>query len=77
MFFPNYSSVLPKIKFSTEKDEIVTAEGDKLLAKGAIKKVVLVDGQFISNLFLVPKKDEILRRYKFEKNEFICWIPTF
>ena len=33
----------------------------KLLAKGAIKKVFTVDGQFISNLFLVPKKDGTLR----------------
>jgi hypothetical protein len=59
--FPNYSSFLPEIKFSTEKAEIVTAEVSKLLAKGTIKKVFAVNGQFISNLFLIPKKDGTLR----------------
>ena len=58
---PNYSSFLPKIQFSAEKAELVTAEVSKLLTKGAIKKVFAVDGQFISNLFLVPKKDGTLR----------------
>jgi len=59
--FPNYSSFLPEIQFSTEKAKIVTAEVNKLLAKGSIKKVFPVDGQFISNLFLVHKKDGTLR----------------
>jgi hypothetical protein len=61
--FPNYFSFLPEIQFSIQKAEIVRAEVSKLLAKGAIKKVFAVDGQFISNLFLVPKKDGTLAIY--------------
>lgn len=34
---------------------------EKLLRKGAIEKVDPVEGQFISNIFLVPKKAESLR----------------
>ena len=45
--FTNFSSFLPEIKLSTEKAEIVTAEVNKLLAKGAIKKFALLMG----NLF--------------------------
>ena len=59
--FPNYSSFLPKIQFSAEKAELVTAEVSKLLSKGTTKKVFDVNGQFISIFFLVPKKDGILR----------------
>lgn len=58
---PDYSSFLPEIQFSKEKTVIVTEEIEKLEAKGAIKKVDPVDGQFVSNLFLVPKKDGSLR----------------
>jgi hypothetical protein len=40
---------------------IVSTEIDKLLMKGAIKEVDAVEDQFISNLFLVPKKDGSFR----------------
>ena len=50
-----------EIHFSKEKAEIVTIEVNKLLQKGAIRHVEPVQGQFISNLFLVPQKDGSLR----------------
>lgn len=59
--FPRFSSFMNEIKFSPNEAEIVSQEIDKLLFKGAIKKVDPVQGQFISNLFLVPKKDGSLR----------------
>lgn len=58
---PKISSVMREINFSTDKAKVVTDEVNKLLAKGAILKVDPVEGQFISNIFLVPKKDGTLR----------------
>ena len=51
--FPNSSSFLPEIQFSTEKAEIVTAEVSKLLAKGAIKKVFAVSNLTVIQDLLV------------------------
>lgn len=58
---PDFSGFLPEIPFSKEKVDIVSLEIEKLLRKGAIEKVDPVEGQFISNIFLVPKKDGSLR----------------
>lgn len=58
---PTYSSYMKEINFSEEKSKIVSLEVNKLIEKGAIKKVDHMAGQFISNIFLVPKKDGSLR----------------
>lgn len=52
---------LPEIHCSKEKANILYLEIEKLLQKGAIEKVDPVEGQFISNIFLLPKKDVSLR----------------
>jgi len=76
--FPQGSFFMNEIQFSKEKAEIVSTEIDKLLMKGAIKEVDSVEDQFISNLFLVPKKDGSLRPViNLKKNEFICGISPF
>jgi hypothetical protein len=59
--FPQGSSFMNEIQFCKQKTEIVSTEIDKLLMKGAIKEVDAVEDQFISNLFLVPKKDGSFR----------------
>ena len=59
--FPQGSSFMNEIQFCKQKTEIVSTEIDKLLMKGAIKEVDSVEDQFISNLFLVPKKDGSFR----------------
>ena len=61
-----------EIHFAKEKADIVTAEVDKLLLKGDIEMVQQIEGQFISNIFLVPKRRFFASSYKFEKLEFIC-----
>ena len=58
---PDFSGFLLEIHCSKEKADILYLEIDKLLQKGAIEKVDPVEGQFISNIFLVPKKDGSLR----------------
>ena len=58
---PDFSGFLPEMSFSKEKADIVSLEIEKLLQKGALEKVDSVEGQFISNIFLVPKKDGSLR----------------
>ena len=53
---------IPKqISFSKSEIELVDKEVSTLLQKGAIEKVQFKDDQFVSNLFLVPKKDNSLR----------------
>ena len=59
--FPQGSSFMNEIQFCKQKTEIVSTEIDKLLMKGAIKEEYSVEDQFISNLFLVPKKDGSFR----------------
>lgn len=58
---PDFSGFLPEIHCSKEKADILYLEIEKLLQKGAIEKVDPVESQFISNIFLVPKKDGSLR----------------
>lgn len=49
---------IPKqISFTESESVLVQNEVDVLLAKGAIKKVQNPFDEFISNIFLVPKKD--------------------
>ena len=59
--FPEHTFVMNEIHFAKEKADIVTVEVDKLLLKCAIEMVQQVEGQFISNIFLVPKKDGSMR----------------
>lgn len=42
--------------FSTKETELIEAEINKLISKGAISEVHPCHDKFISNLFLVPKK---------------------
>jgi len=44
-------------KMSKEETSLISQEVKAMLGKGAIQKVTNVEGQFLSNLFLVPKKD--------------------
>lgn len=49
---------IPKqISFTESETALVQNEVDVLLAKEAIKKVQNLSDEFISNIFLVPKKD--------------------
>ena len=50
-----------EIVFSQDKAKLIDLEIEKLLAKGAIEIVEPINGQFISNIFVVPKKDGSLR----------------
>ena len=59
--FPCYSGSLNEIPFSEEEAKIVSLEVEKLLEKGAVIKVLPEKDQFVSSLFLVPKKDGSLR----------------
>ena len=52
-----YQSKPPKLPtFSAKETELIEAEINKLIAKGAISEVHPRNDEFISNLFLVPKK---------------------
>ena len=46
-----------EIKFSVEETDYVDAEIEKLLLKKVIKKSPEQEGQYVSNIFLRPKKD--------------------
>lgn len=62
---------IPKqIAFSPSEIELVDNEISTLLQKGAIAKVQVENDQFISSLFLVPKKDNSLRNLR-NLNQFI------
>ncbi|CAC5367588.1 unnamed protein product [Mytilus coruscus] len=54
---PQGLSFMNEIHFPLHKFEIISVEVQKLLAKGTIKEVDSLENQFISNIFLVPKKD--------------------
>ena len=48
----------PKIRRRTQLEHgLIKREIEKLLKKGAIEKAEVTKGQFISSLFLVPKKE--------------------
>ena len=50
-------SNLPFDTFMTEEEKLfVYAEVETLLSKGAVKRVTCTHGQFVSSIFLVPKK---------------------
>ena len=57
---PEYSNY-NEIDFSQEKAELIDLEVEKLLKKGVIERVKPTPGQFISTIFVVPKKDGSLR----------------
>ena len=44
-------------KMSAQESWLVTKEVESMLKKGAIQKISVKKGQFLSNLFLVGKKD--------------------
>ena len=57
-FHQPFQEFLPKLpNWSVEQSECISKEIDNLLQKGAIVQVVPEQGQFLSNLFLVQKKN--------------------
>lgn len=58
---PVQTFVPKEISFNCEKAGLIDAEIEKLLNKGAIQKCDIELDQFISNVFVVPKKDGSLR----------------
>lgn len=57
-----YQLTNPKqIKFNEEKFNLVSQEVQNLIDKGAIEEVMDTSDAFMSNIFLVPKKDGTLR----------------
>ncbi len=50
-----------RIPFIAREIEMISAEVHKLLQKGAIKQVEHTSGEFISNIFIRPKKDRSFR----------------
>ena len=68
------------IKFSMQETANVDAQITKFLEKGIIVESSLEDGEFISNIFLRPKKDGSYRMILNLKdlNTFVTfhqWIP--
>ena len=47
--------------FRTRKRKLIDLEVQKMLQKGAIRRASFNPGQFISNLFIIPKKSGDLR----------------
>ena len=42
--------------FSDEEKKLIDLEVQKMLQKGAIRRASFNRGQFVSNLFIIPKK---------------------
>ena len=53
---PFQFKVPSKVVFSKEQSAAIDTEAAKLLGKGAIMHAERTEGEFISNLILVPKK---------------------
>lgn len=58
---PEQQQVPQEMHFPVEQEKLVTKEVAGLVQKGAISPVKTVQGEFISQLFTVPKKDGGLR----------------
>ena len=54
---PQQNRALPSLNFSKQEKQLVDIEIEKLLVKNVISEVQHVPGEFISNIFLRPKKD--------------------
>ena len=54
---PTQTLTPPELKFPTDQTKLITAEVHELLGKGAISLVQGDAGGFISQIFIVPKKD--------------------
>ncbi len=53
-----YQTRIPRdLQCEPQEAEMITSEIAKLLEKGAIVKTNHVEGEFISNIFIRPKKD--------------------
>ena len=50
-----------KIVFSDEEKQLIDLEVHKMFQKGAIRHALFAPKQFISNLFVIPKKNGELR----------------
>ena len=54
---PEQQQVPQEMHFPVEQEKLVTKEVAGLVQKGAISPVKTIQGEFISQLFTVPKKD--------------------
>jgi len=59
--FPQQESVPREICFSLPEQHIIQNELDKLLKKGVIKETTHCEGEYISTIFIRPKKDGTYR----------------
>ena len=59
--FPQQESVPREICFSLQEQHIIQNEIDKLLEKGVIKETTHCEGEYISTIFIHPKKDGTYR----------------
>ena len=55
----------PPLRFTDTEAACVDQEVESLLKKGAIHRLEPCNGQFVSNIFLWPKKSEIFGRRNF------------
>ena len=72
---PFQEKVPTSIQFNETETHLIQKEISELLSKGAIREVVHEDGEFISNLFLVKKKNGKFRPVINLKhlNEFVSY----
>lgn len=59
--FPQQETVPREISFSLQEQQIIQNEIDKLLNKGMIKETTHCEGEYISTIFIRPKKDGTYR----------------
>ena len=58
---PFQTSIPREIKFSSQEEAIISEEIAKMLKTGAILEKTHAKGEFISNIFIRPKKDGSFR----------------
>lgn len=54
---PVQSKLPPEVHLSADSTDMIMAEVEELKCKGAISPILQTPGSFLSQLFLVPKKD--------------------
>ena len=54
---PHQNNARKEISFSPQESAIISAELDKFVHTGVIERATYSDGQYVSNIFIRPKKD--------------------